>query len=326
MKSPPRPFRFLILVVAGWVGIRGALFAFYGWAPGVRVAPPAVEAPVRVVAVEPPEEPLPFPVERFVPVYRPFQVVQAVQRRPIAAPVQLTLATPPAPLAVMAVVSVTAPVAQPAALAPPPPGASRWSVSAWLFVREGGRASLGPSQSLGGSQAGTRLLYNLQGDLALSVRAYAPLSNPEAADVALGVDWKPVKSVPVRLLAERRQALGGEGRSGFSLLAYGGVSDAPAGPLVVDAYGQAGVIGLRSRDLFADGSIRLSATKGRLKAGAGAWAAAQPGASRVDAGPQASLSIPLGKTSVTIAADWRFRLAGDAEPGSGPALTLSTDF
>lgn len=60
-----------------------------------------------------------------------------------------------------------------------------------------------------------------------------------------------------------------------------------------------------------------------MKAGAGAWGAAQSGVTRLDVGPQASVRFPA---NLTLAADWRFRVAGDAAPASGPTLTLSTDF
>jgi hypothetical protein len=77
---------------------------------------------------------------------------------------------------------------------------------------------------------------------------------------------------------------------------------------------------------FADGSVRLSLPLGRGRLGAGAWGGAQPGAARLDLGPQAALSLPVAGRAVTIAADWRLRVAGDAEPGSGPTLTVATDF
>ena len=60
--------------------------------------------------------------------------------------------------------------------------------------------------------------------------------------------------------------------------------------------------------------------------GAGAWAAAQPGLSRLDLGPQAALRLPVAGHAMTLAADWRLRAAGNAAPGSGPTLTLTTDF
>jgi hypothetical protein len=144
--------------------------------------------------------------------------------------------------------------------------------------------------------------------------------------VALGIDWRPSRRVPVHVLAERRQGLGREGRSAFGLTVHGGVSDEPLGGLRIDAYAQAGIVGTRSRDLFGDGALRLSVPLGRLRLGAAAWAAAQPGIARLDLGPAASLRLPIAGRSVALGADWRQRVAGDAGPGSGPALTLATDF
>jgi hypothetical protein len=130
----------------------------------------------------------------------------------------------------------------------------------------------------------------------------------------------------LRILAERRQALGSEGRNAFSLTLHGGASavSLPAG-FRLDSYAQAGVVGARSRELFADGALRATRPViGGLSLGAGAWGAAQPGVSRLDVGPSATLRMPT--LGATLSADWRFRVAGDARPGSGPALTLSTDF
>jgi hypothetical protein len=132
----------------------------------------------------------------------------------------------------------------------------------------------------------------------------------------------------VRLLAERRQAIGQDGRSAFALLAHGGVSDRPlVGPVTLDAYGQAGMVGLSSRDAFADGAVRLGLPVAEgFSLGIGAWGAAQPGTSRLDAGPQASYRLPGFGANMRLSAEWRVRVAGDAVPGSGPALTLSADF
>jgi hypothetical protein len=95
--------------------------------------------------------------------------------------------------------------------------------------------------------------------------------------------------------------------------------------LTLDAYAQAGVVGLRSRDAFFDGSVRLSVPLGRFELGAGAWAAAQPGVERFDIGPTVSMRLPAIRNT-RLRADWRFRVAGDAAPASGPAVTLATDF
>ncbi|WP_146193573.1 hypothetical protein [Sphingosinicella humi] len=209
---------------------------------------------------------------------------------------------------------------------------NRWSASAWIFVRRGGTSQLAAGGLLGGSQAGARVSYRLNRDsarpLALSGRVYAPLGSLEASEAAFGVSWKPVAGLPVEVLAERRQALGPDGRSAFSLIAYGGVSERPVlGPVQLDAYAQGGVVGLKSRDFFADGSALLTAPlvpSGRVKAGLGVWGAAQPGLSRLDIGPH--VSARLSPVRARLTAEWRLRVAGSAKPASGPALTLSADF
>lgn len=208
---------------------------------------------------------------------------------------------------------------------------SRWSFAAWSFLRRGDSAALAPGGTLGGSQAGALARFRLNGDparpLAVAIRLSSPVRRPAGAEAALGIDWRPSRRVPLHLLAERREGLGREGRSAFGLTVHGGVSDAPFAGLRVEAYAQAGIVGTRSLDLFGDGALRLSLPLGRrARLGAGAWAAAQPGLSRLDLGPQASLRLPLAGRSVTVAADWRLRAAGNAGPGSGPTLTLATDF
>lgn len=204
---------------------------------------------------------------------------------------------------------------------------SRWSISAWALVRNGDGPQLAPGGTLGGSQAGARITYRLRERLLLSGRVSTPLARA-GAEAALGIEWQPLRAVPVRLLAERRQAVGRDGRSAFALLAHGGISDRPiVGPVLLDAYAQAGLVGGRSRDAFIDGAARLGVpVADGLSLGVGAWGAAQPGASRLDLGPQLSWRLPALGKKVRIAADWRVRIVGDARPGSGPALTLSTDF
>lgn len=210
--------------------------------------------------------------------------------------------------------------------------ASRWSGSAWLFVRhEAARGGLAPGGTLGGSQAGARLAYRLNGDvrrpLAVAARLYLPLERTQGTEVALGLDWQPIASLPIHILAERRERIGREGRSDFGITLYGGgerrlLRDR----LRIEAFGQAGIVGLNERDLFADGAVRASTPIGPVDIGAGAWGGAQPGAARLDVGPQASFRLAVGRTAVRASAEWRFRVAGDAAPDSGPAFTLSTGF
>jgi hypothetical protein len=202
-----------------------------------------------------------------------------------------------------------------------------------LFARGGSEASLGTGGTLGGSQIGGRIGYRINEDVArpLSIvaRAYGPVNRRSESEAALGLEWKPIASLPVRVLAERRQAIGSEGRSAFSLLAYGGLSEARvAGKALVDAYAQAGVVGMKSRDLFADGSVAISLPVEQvpgLSLGGGVWGAVQPGVSRLDVGPRLSLKLP-GAEGVRLDADWRFRVGGQAAPASGPSVTLAADF
>lgn len=206
-----------------------------------------------------------------------------------------------------------------------------WSGSAWLLARrEEGARALAPGGTLGGSQAGARLLYRVNGDparpLALTGRAYLPLHRVRGAEAAVGIDWQPIGRLPVHLLAERRQALGEEGRSAFAVTVYGGIGRTLPLGFRVDAYGQAGVVGVRARDLFADGAARIAAPLGRVELGGTLRGAAQPGAARLDAGPEISLRLHAGPAALRLSADWRFRIAGEAAPDSGPALTLAVDF
>lgn len=330
MISPP--LRFLAVVLGGWICLRTALLGSAWWmnqagsaeAPAASTVPApayaeprpgladAVPAKVKgVFSVMKPPEGMFSPA----PAFRPssptgqWQVIPAlfdmVPGRPLAA------SAPPGPTA----------------LPIPAQRAGRWSGSGWIFVRQQGSDGLAPGGTLGGSQAGARIGYRLNGDesrpLTLSLRGYAPLDDFKGAEIAAGLDWRPIAGLPAHLLVERRHALGSAGRSAFSITGYGGVSEVSVGAVRIDAYGQAGAVGFRSRDLFADGSVKIGLAIGRLKVGVGAWGAVQPRVSRVDVGPQASVRLP---GDLTLAADWRQRVAGDAAPVSGPSLTLSRDF
>ncbi|MEY4268932.1 MAG: hypothetical protein RLZZ58_148 [Pseudomonadota bacterium] len=224
---------------------------------------------------------------------------------------------------------------------------ARWSLAAWIFVRGdgigGSPASGAPfggptigGATLGGSQAGLRLARTLDPDGRVSafVRLTVPPRRTGGSDAAAGISWRPLRKLPVSLNIEQRIALGGEARTAPAAYAVGGVGDvALVHGFRLDAYGQAGVVGVRRPDAFVDGAVgveRRFATVGGapLSAGAVVAAAAQPGASRVDIGPRVSLRFPVGRDAPNsrLSLDWRARVAGDAAPGSGLALTLAGDF
>ena len=146
------------------------------------------------------------------------------------------------------------------------------------------------------------------------------------AEVAAGVRWKPLANVPVALNLERRQALNRwGGRSAFALFAEGGLYQTPIFDIAnLDFYAQGGVVGLKSRDLFFDaGATYTRPVWRKFSAGIGFWGGMQPGLYRVDAGPRLSYDVGRG---IRLHADYRQRLAGEATPSSGPALTIAGDF
>ena len=204
----------------------------------------------------------------------------------------------------------------------------RLQLSAWALLRgQPGPAGLATGGTLGGSQAGARLTYAFSPLLAASLRSSSPVGGARGGEVAAGIKLTPFRSIPVSLTAERRQAIGstGGGRSAFAMFVEGGLYQRPiAWGFDLDAYAQAGVVGIRSRDLFADGGFTLTRPLyGRFSAGFGMWGGVQPGLYRVDAGPRLSMKV---RNNMRVHLDWRQRLAGNAEPGSGPAVTLAADF
>lgn len=340
MKGSP-PLRFLAIVLGGWAAMRIAVLAPPWRAPPAGAAAAVAESraplmphPERTVGQAQAERNVGGDRSSFTAAIQPPDVAPPRRQYPAAAMPLLGPApsgSGPRMTAATATVStlVPPPAALPPRLGPAFTSTARWSLSAWSFVRWGDSAPLAAGM-LGGSQAGARLTYRLNRDvsrpLALSVRLSSPLRSAAGAEAALGLDWQPVGRVPIHLLAERRQALCRDGRSAFGTTLFGGVGDVRLGRFRLDSYAQAGLVGTRSRDPFADGSIRLSLPLGgRARLGAGAWAAAQPGLSRLDVGPQAAFRLPVADRVVTVAADWRLRVAGNAAPGSGPTLTVATD-
>ena len=212
---------------------------------------------------------------------------------------------------------------------------SRWSGSLYVYRRGDGTDALASGGQLGGSQAGARIAWRLNRDgpsrFAAAARVSTPLDDRRGAEGAVGLDWHPLPGQPLRVSVERRVDLGGAGRDAWSAYAAGGFYREPRPGLVVDGYAQAGVVGARRRDLFADGALRGGARRPigpnrSLTLGGGVWGAAQPRVARLDIGPRAALGLPIAGTAATLAAEWRIRVAGDASPRAGLALTLASDF
>ena len=213
---------------------------------------------------------------------------------------------------------------------------------AWIFARAAGprpdyRAAAISNGQYGGSQAGVTLAYSIlaesEFELAAFGRLTAALAPVDQEEIALGLRIHPVRDLPVFIHAEQRLKAYSGGDRGTAFYVSGGTGPSDiVGTVALETYGQAGYVVGHSESYFFDGSAILHrpvADTGREKIflGAGIWTGGQRGTSRVDVGPRADINIPLGSTSTTrLSADWRVRVAGDARPDTGLAITLSAGF
>lgn len=311
--------------------------------PNVGIVPPrfAPSEPVPAPQMAPPE-----------PVPSPTVEPPAATSPKVAAGHQLLflagVSTMPLPDNALAV----APSAMPAS--PPVPylpaartEALRWSGDGWILWRQGGNgfnlpgaglpgASL-PSGAYGSSQAGFVLRYRLAPSSPLRptlyLRASSGLYQPRGEEAAFGLSLRPLSKVPVALMGEARVTRTMTGTVVRPAVAV--VTELPPTRLPLgfraETYGQAGWVGGKDHTPFIDGQAKLDrpvakAGSAELRLGAGAWGGAQKGASRLDVGPSATLDLGIGPARARLSADYRWRVAGDAAPGSGAAVTFSAGF
>ncbi len=216
----------------------------------------------------------------------------------------------------------------------------RWSFDGWAFFRsqDGLPTAAGVlAPSYGGSQVGAVMRYRLDPHSSYKPVAYArvtkAISQGEEGDIALGAAARPVPQIPVALHAEARlsrNASGTEIRPAVFAVTELPPAQLPLG-LRAEAYVQAGYVGGNFETAFVDGQVRLDHKLAQvggaeLRLGAGVWGGAQEGAERLDAGPGISANFNLDRAPVRLSMDYRHRAAGDAQPDSGIAVTLSTGF
>ncbi len=211
------------------------------------------------------------------------------------------------------------------------------SGSLWMLARPtSDRENLLRNGQIGGAQIGGRTLIGLGragnwGDLAASIRASSPMKG-RGQELAFGLSLKAKAPIPVEIIAERRLSVDQGTQSKWALVAATGVDALPLTKSIrLDAYGQAGIVAGRSTELFAGASVEVSTAvhesgKNSVHVGVGLWGDVQRGASRIDAGPELTVRLRVGDQPVRVSAQWRARLAGNAEPGSGPALVIASDF
>lgn len=212
------------------------------------------------------------------------------------------------------------------------------AVSAWAIIRPtGGTPTLATNGQLGASQVGVRVqlpVLRLANGLtaAFNLRVSAPIDQATGREAGIGFAVRRAGVVPVELIVERRVGLDRDGRNAFAIIAASGVDDVAVGAQVMlTGYVQAGAVGLARRDRFIDGAARVERVvfgrnAARARIGAAVWGAAQPGLSRIDLGPTISTTLRIGTARVRLASEYRWRVAGRARPGSGPAASIGADF
>ncbi|MEM9574217.1 MAG: hypothetical protein AAF870_03190, partial [Pseudomonadota bacterium] len=222
---------------------------------------------------------------------------------------------------------------------------SRLSAYFWLFARESSSSftsnplntalQQGTAQ-YGGSQAGGILTYRLSGDLKRNIAVYSLISTPlvgkRSGEVGLGVKIKPVRNIPISLYAEKRLREKSSGDHGTAVFLAGGSGpDELISGTFLETYGQAGYVFQNDSSYFFDGyaSVQKKVSTigvGQVSMGGAVWTGGQEGAHRVDVGPRVSIEVPIGNASTRISIDWRQRVAGNAEPDSGLAITFGSSF
>lgn len=338
-----RPLVAAMLVMGGWVTMRviaweaepidAAAFMRAGRVLGMRSAAAAAIGPARqpsavVELEEAPAAVLPRLSRPIPATKRPFVPATPWLPQPVAGEASAERQLPWMP-----------PASAFLAVAPDPD--PRWSADAWLLLRSGGAASpaggLAPA-AYGASQTGAVVRYRLAPDSAhrpaLHLRGSAALDGSHEREAALGLSARPIAELPLVVATEAR--INGQPAGTRLRPAAFAYTELPpfALPLGVRAevYGQAGYVGGSNASAFVDGQVRLDRAvlrvgRGELRAGGGAWGGAQKGAGRLDFGPTATIGVPVdGGGGARLGFDWRFRVAGNAAPSSGPALTLSAGF
>lgn len=225
-----------------------------------------------------------------------------------------------------------------------------WRVEAYTLIRQNDRTSAAslafttaplPSATpvLGAGASAATIAYTLnpmsRRQIELQARVTVPflgLAKPDgsAAQGAAGVAFRPFSKIPLTLIAERLFKFGANARNDFQARVTGGAV-ARAHGLDLSAFGEAGVVG-RHPDWFAGGRLlaekRFALPGGfSVAPGIGTWAAIQQTdrrTSRVDVGPSIHLMPPKGPIGVSV--DYRVKLAGNARPGSGVAVTVAGRF
>lgn len=208
----------------------------------------------------------------------------------------------------------------------------------YSFVRKSSASGLtAPGGQYGGSQSGFIVTWDIlpprrgqeRPRLALLARGAIAHGDRSDREFAAGVRWHPLPRLPLSLSFERR--FRPERADANAAYVAGGTSLALPRAFRMDGYAQAGFVSGPSAGPFFDMSMLADrkitgVAGGTVRAGAGLWGGGQSGTFRIDIGPAVRTDIAIAKARLRLSADWRIRIAGEAAPASGPAMTLSTSF
>ena len=193
-----------------------------------------------------------------------------------------------------------------------------WRAEAYVFQR-GADGTLIRSPGLpaasnmlgGGQEAGLiavtpnpfgRVRVELQARYAVPENGFSK-PDPGRGQAAIGIAVRPLRKVPITLVAERLIKLGSLARNDFQFRAYGGTSRRVRG-VDISLFGEAGVVGKRpdsfaGAQLLVEKPIRLPGDLD-LGLGVGAWGAMQRSdhmVDRLDIGPTLRISHPSLRSS-----------------------------
>jgi len=212
----------------------------------------------------------------------------------------------------------------------------RWSGSAYVFERPAGSANPGALPLLGGGQSGAALAFTpdplARRPFSLTARATtATTTGTDGAEAAFGIGWRVRRGISLN--AERLVAIGRGGRNAWTARLSGG-GQVQVRRVAVDGYAEAGVVSGSVATGYAAAQARAGYPFAvtpmlTLSPGGGVWSSIERGRTtidRVDAGPGVRLHWSRARLPVDVSVDYRFKVAGNAAPGSGVAVTLGTGF
>ena len=212
----------------------------------------------------------------------------------------------------------------------------RWSGDAYVLFRDAGVIpGAAASPVLGSGQSGSSIAFTpdplANRPVAAIARIFAAHGRDNRIDgataqAAIGIRWQLRSGISVAV--ERLIPIGRFTSADWNLrIAAGG--ERRLGLVYFEAYGEGGARG--NGDVYAGGQVRAEVPVGtllglKLGAGPGIWSSIQTGpttVSRVDLGVGVAGRLPA-RAAVNV--DWRWRVAGNAAPVSGPAVTVSMAF